>query len=141
MMEWLMRLCINNVRRYIFLLLLFSSALALSAHEPADIAVKYSALTGSLNITIYHKVNSISVHYVNRLEIYLNRQGLELQDKLIIRQEFLNQPTRNEQRAQYTVNGLNPNDVLRIVAYCSLFGQREDKLTITTENWQELLQP
>ena len=122
---------------YIILLILCSWIL-MTAHEPADMKVKYSAITGALGITVYHRVNSTSVHYINRLEIFLNRQGIELEDKMIISQEFFSQPIRNEQRARYTVNDLQPGDVLTIIAYCNLFGELKEKLTITEANWQEL---
>ncbi|MCF7918616.1 MAG: hypothetical protein K9N06_01730 [Candidatus Cloacimonetes bacterium] len=135
-----MKKFIEMKKNYILILLLLGFGL-LSAHEPAEMKVKYSALTGSLSITVYHKVNSTSVHYIKRLEIYLNRQNKELQDKLIISQEFFSQPIRNEQRAHYIVNDLNPGDALRIVAYCNLFGQLEEKLIITEANWQELAEP
>jgi len=111
------------------------------AHEPSEMDVKYSAISGKLTITVYHKVNSITVHYINLIEVFLNRQGKELEDRLIISQEFFSQPIRNEQRAQYLVNDLYPGDKLKIVAYCNLFGKIEKTLTVSEDNWQEISEP
>ena len=110
-------------------------------HEPAEMSIKYSAISGNLSITVYHRVNSTSVHYVDNLEIYINRQGLELEDRLIISQKFFSQPIRNEQRAHYLLRDLNPGDELRIIAYCNLFGQIEKTLVISDKNWQEDAKP
>ena len=123
------------------ILLIMSSWILMAAHEPAEMKVKYSAITGILGITLYHKVNSTSVHFIDRIEISLNRQGMELEDKMIITQEFFSQPIRNEQRAQYIVNDLHPGDVLTITSYCNLFGELIKKLTISDANWQELSEP
>ena len=131
---------VKNIKFYAFFSILLLMALA-HCHEPSDMAIKYSAISGNLSITVYHKVNSTSVHYINKLEIYLNRQGLEMEDRLIISQLFFSQPMRNEQRAQFLVRDLNPGDELKIIAYCNLFGQIQKTLEITDKNWQEYSEP
>jgi desulfoferrodoxin (superoxide reductase-like protein) len=123
--------------KYFVCLLVLVAATGVLCHEPTDMDVKYSAISGNLTITIYHKVNSTSIHYINLIEIYLNRKGIEMQDKLIISQKFFSQPIRNEQRAHYLIKDLNPGDVIKINAYCNLFGQIEKTLQISDENWQE----
>ncbi|MCF7911372.1 MAG: hypothetical protein K9M99_02500 [Candidatus Cloacimonetes bacterium] len=104
-------------------------------------SIKYSAISGNLAITVYHKVNSTSIHFIDRLEVYLNRQGMELEDRLIISQQFFSQPIRNEQRAHFLLRDLNPGDELKIIAYCNLFGQIEKTLIISDKNWQEDSEP
>jgi len=126
--------------KWFFCLSFLLLALAAHTHEPSDMTIKYSAISGDLSIIVYHKVNSTSVHYINNMEIYLNRQGLELEDRLLITQKFFSQPIRNEQRAKFLVRDLNPGDELRVVAYCNLFGKIERIITITEKNWQESTQ-
>lgn len=122
--------------KYIYTLLIVLSVAFCAAHEPTDMDISYSAISGNLGITVYHRVNSTSVHFINKIEIYLNRQNIELKDRMIISQEFFSQPIRNEQRAQYIVRDLNAGDKLKIVAYCNLFGKIEKEILISQENWQ-----
>ncbi len=131
---------VRNIKYVCCLCIILIMSLA-HCHEPSDMDIKYSAISGNLSITVYHKVNSTSVHYINKLEIYLNRQGLEMEDRLIISQLFFSQPMRNEQRAQFLVRDLNPGDELKIIAYCNLFGQIQKTLEITDKNWQEYSEP
>lgn len=126
-----------NVLKLTIIISVLLFGLIAFAHEPTDMDINYSAITGRLSITVYHKVNTTSVHFIDKMEIFLNRQGIELKDRLIISQQFFSQPIRNEQRANYLVHDLNPGDKLRIVAYCNLFGKLEKEITISEENWQD----
>ena len=127
----------NRSITWFFCLIFLMLAATAHCHEPSDMTIKYSAISGDLSVIVYHKVNSTTVHYINNLEIYLNRQGLELEDRLLITQKFFSQPIRNEQRANFQVRDLNPGDELKIIAYCNLFGKIERTITITEENWQD----
>lgn len=117
---------------------LLFSALLLNAHEPADMKISYNALSGVLKITVYHKVNSTSVHYIKSIKVFLNKQGIQLEERLIVEQNFFSQPNRNEQRAQYIINDLKPGDKLSVTADCNLFGTIEKEYTISESDWQKL---
>jgi len=133
-----MDIILSNLKKTLLVLLLSLYSLSAIAHEPSEIDISYNAVTGDLSLVIHHKVNSTSVHYIKNVTVFLNRQGLQLDDELIISQKMWGQKIRNEQKLSFIVNDLKPGDQLKISAECSLFGKIERVYRVKESDWRKV---
>ena len=105
----------------IILLLLLASSLPVSAHQPEAMTIIYNDRMDILTVSINHDVKDRTTHYVDRIEIYIGATQ-------VIERTFNEQP-RDSYNERFTLR-TDPDDEVRVVAYCKLEGQIEREMTI-----------
>jgi desulfoferrodoxin (superoxide reductase-like protein) len=108
------------------ILLMLVSTVAFSsiaiAHPPLDMELSYDLELSMLSVTIIHETPAPTVHYVNRVTIELN-------EEIIISEEYDSQPTTSEFTYDYTVEA-NSGDIITVIAYCNIQGSITRSLTV-----------
>ena len=84
------------------------------AHPPIDMNLEYNFDESLLSVTIIHETPAPTVHYVKQVKIELN-------DEIIIDEQYTSQPTTSEFTYGYTVEA-NVGDSITVTAYCNIQG-------------------
>ena len=111
------------------IMLLFMSMILLSgfwpaevsAHPPKKVTLVYDAAAKVLKVTILHSSFSLSWHYIKTITVTKNKKNLASYS-------YTSQPG-DEFTYTYDIPAL-PGDTLVITAYCSMYGDRIESLTI-----------
>jgi hypothetical protein len=104
----------------IFLLLIYPTTV--TAHSPGSVTLSYNLTTQILTVTVVHKTNSPSSHYINKVEIKKNGKSIESQN-------YTNQPDPSEFSYTYKISA-KMGDILEVTASCSVYGSKTDKLIV-----------
>ena len=107
-----------KIRNYIIIGMLLLSTIFLAipalAHPPIDMVLDYDLDTSNLSVTITHVTPAPTVHYINKIDIELN-------DELIISEEYESQPTNDEFTYVFFVEA-EIGDEITVTAYCNIQG-------------------
>jgi len=107
-----------NINKYVVICMLLISTIPLAttamAHPPQDMVLDYELDITTLSVTITHETPAPTVHYVNQVDIELN-------DELIISEEYTSQPTNDVFTYEYLVSA-EIGDELKVTSYCNIQG-------------------
>lgn len=111
---------------YLVICMLLISTIGLTtnvfAHPPLDMELDYNLDTSELSVTITHETPGPSIHYVNKVDIEIN-------DVIIISEDYTSQPTNNLFTYTYTVNA-EIGDIITVIAYCNIQGSISRSITV-----------
>jgi len=93
-----------------------------AAHAPSSVDLEYNEATDELSVTVTHTGVDGTSHRVAEIQVYKN-------DVLQTSETYSSQTTTSSHSDTFTV-AADPGDVLRVVAICSISGQREGTLTV-----------
>jgi len=91
------------------------------AHPPQKVEV-FIVKKNIVDITVTHPSPNLKRHYVDKIEIILNRES-------VYTQKFTFQKS-NFQKFAHRIPGLKKGDVLEVIAYCNRHGQLGKKITV-----------
>jgi hypothetical protein len=103
------------------------------AHPPQDMQLDYDLENQILSVTITHNSLDSNSHYIYKIEIEKNNVQYLVE-------EYDNQPTQDTFSYTYTVEAVI-NDVLTVIAYCSLYGSLSKSITVFDENAEDTTPP
>lgn len=110
----------------LLLLILFFVLIANSAafsHNPWKIKAEYDAETDKVEATIVHPVKNPKVHYIERIDIWLNGQKVGVL-------EFEEQKDKRFRKIEYQVKEARRGDMISIEAFCSRKGSMMTNVTV-----------
>ncbi len=84
------------------------------AHPPQDMVLQYDIETDVLSVEMTHNSPAPTVHYINKIEINLN-------DELIITEEYDDQPTTSEFTYTFALQA-EAGDEITVNSYCNIQG-------------------
>jgi hypothetical protein len=93
-----------------------------AAHAPSSVALTYNEATDELSVTVTHTGVDGTTHRIAEIQVYKN-------DVLQTSETYSSQTTTSSHSDTFTV-AADAGDVLRVVAICSILGQREGTLTV-----------
>jgi len=96
------------------------------AHPPIDMNLEYNFDESILSVTIIHETPAPTVHYVNQVTIELN-------DEIIIDEQYDSQPTNSEFTYDYTVLA-NIGDSIKVTSYCNIQGSITRSIIVLDPN-------
>jgi len=96
------------------------------AHPPIDMNLEYNLDESILSVTIIHETPAPTVHYVNRVTIELN-------DEIIIDEQYDSQPTNSEFTYEYNVLA-NVGDSIKVTSYCNIQGSITRSIIVLDPN-------
>ena len=106
--------------------LIFLSGMALYAHPPADIQVKYDGVTNMLSMVIIHPTKNIQEHHINQVTIEVNGKNM-LDHRITMQMNPSGQDTA------YLLTDLSPGAELSITAKCNVFGKKKITFVVPEE--------
>ncbi len=92
-------------------------------HPPKDIIIQFDNTTKILKCKIIHQTKDPKKHYIDDVKVFLN-------NKVIIKQEFKQQTTNEEQEVIYAVVDANVNDKISVGADCNMFGSLKKEINV-----------
>ena len=95
---------------------------SVAAHAPSSVDLSYDEATDELSVTVTHTGVDGTTHRISEIQIYKN-------DVLQTSETYSSQTTTSTHSDTFTI-AADPGDVLRVVAICSIAGEREDTLTV-----------
>lgn len=103
--------------------LLFLCALALAAHPPRSLELRYDAGSSELRVTIRHRVNDPERHFIARIEVVRGKE-------LLAERNFERQQTAEGQEEVFLLldTPLTRGEEVRVTATCNIAGKRSAKL-------------
>lgn len=93
------------------------------AHPPLDMELDYNLDISELDVTITHETPAPSVHYINKVEIEVN-------DLIIISQDYNSQPTNDLFTYKYNIDA-NVGDIITVTAFCNIQGLITRSITVS----------
>jgi hypothetical protein len=93
-----------------------------AAHAPSSVDLSYDEATDELDVTVTHTGVDGTSHRISEIQVYKN-------DVLQTSETYSSQTTTSTHTDTFTV-AADAGDVLRVVAICSISGQREGTLTV-----------
>jgi hypothetical protein len=93
-----------------------------AAHAPSSVDLSYNEATDELSVTVTHTGVDGTTHRISEIQVYKN-------DVLQTSETYSSQTTTSSHSDTFIV-AAEPGDVLRVVAICSISGQREGTLTV-----------
>jgi len=115
-----------KIRNYVIIgMLLLSNiflALPALAHPPQDMVLDYDLETSDLSVTITHETPAPTIHYIYKVDIELN-------DELIISEEYDSQPIDDLFTYVYVVEA-EIGDEITVTAYCNIQGSITRSITV-----------
>jgi hypothetical protein len=115
------------------LLTVTMTSITIFAHPPQNLQLDYDLANQTLAVTVTHNSLDPNSHYIYKIDIEKN--GV-----LYLSEEYLDQPTANTFTYIYNVEAM-VNDVLKVIAYCSLYGSMSASITVFDENAEDTLPP
>ena len=97
-------------------------ALPAIAHPPQDMVLDYDLETSELSVTITHETPAPTIHYIYKVDIDLN-------DELIISEEYDSQPTNDIFTYVYVVEA-EIGDEITVTSYCNIQGSITRSITV-----------
>jgi hypothetical protein len=94
-----------------------------AANAPKEVLLTYDATARTLTVKITHSSSSPGFHYIEKVEI--SKVG-----KTISSTEYKSQPDQATFSYVYPIEAA-PGDVLEVKVFCSIFGSKTEKLTVT----------
>ncbi len=104
-------------------ILLLVTMKASFSHPPESIIAEYDTTTKILQVTVNHLVKNPANHYINKIEIELNREQ-------IIEQKNKKQVDNSFQQYTYTITDAEIDDTLKVTAYCNISGKKSVSIQI-----------
>ena len=106
-----------------------------AAHAPSSVDLSYNEATDELSVTVTHTGVDGTTHRISEIRVYKN-------DVLQTSETYSSQTTTSTHSDTFIV-AADPGDVLRVVAICSISGQREGTLTVggTTNGGLDFIPP
>jgi len=115
-----------KIRNYIIIGMLLLSTIFLAlpaiAHPPQDMVLDYDLETSELSVTITHETPAPTIHYIYKVDIDLN-------DELIISEEYDSQPTNDIFTYVYVVEA-EIGDEITVTSYCNIQGSITRSITV-----------
>ena len=111
--------------KLILILIVVNSALF--AHPPKESTIFFDKHSKILDVKIPHKIKKPRVHYIERIEVYLN-------NRLKIVQYFHQQVDKEKQEAQYLLTEAIDGDKIEVKIFCKLFGEVDRQLIVGGKN-------
>lgn len=115
-----------KIVKYLVICMLLVSTIGFTipvlAHPPLDMELNYSLDKSEITVTITHETPAPSVHYVNKVDIELN-------DVIIISEDYTSQPTNDVFTYVYTVDA-DVGDLITVTAYCNIQGSITRSITV-----------
>jgi len=106
------------IKKYIVISMLLLSTIFIAmpaiAHPSQDMVLDYNLETSELSVTITHETPAPTVHYIYKVEIELNNQ-------LIISEEYESQPTNDVFTYIYIIE-TEIGDEITVTAFCNIQG-------------------
>ena len=96
------------------------------AHPPIDMNLEYNLDESILSVTIVHETPAPTVHYVKQVKIELN-------DEIIIDEQYTSQPTTSEFTYEYTIVA-NVGDSIKVTSYCNIQGSITRSIIVRDPN-------
>jgi len=96
------------------------------AHPPIDMNLEYNLDESILSVTIVHETPAPTVHYVKQVKIELN-------DEIIIDEQYDSQPTTSEFTYEYIVVA-NVGDSIKVTSYCNIQGSITRSIIVLDPN-------
>lgn len=112
-----------KTQKIIMLLLGVLLPVALFAHAPKKVNLKYDKESGILSVDAVHPVKDVNDHYIITLEVSVNGESL---DTL----EYTSQTTLESQDKEIKLPDLKSGDEVSVKATCNKFGSKTGKLEI-----------
>ena len=112
-----------KTHRFLLLFLIAMLPMALSAHAPKKISLKYDRDAGKLSISIVHPVKDAEDHFIDEIVISVNGEEVE---KL----EYKTQSSLKKHEVEIDLPDLKTGDQLRVKTFCNKFGSKTGKLEI-----------
>ncbi len=95
-----------------------------AATPPEALALSFNKDTHTLNVTVTHETTDPTSHYIKKID-------LEKNGKLQHSYPYSSQPDKHRFTYVYDTEA-KKGDLIKVTAFCSLFGQRTSILNITT---------
>lgn len=108
------------------MLLCFAGYNVVDAHPPQGIELSYDYESQILSVTITHNTIDENSHYIYKVEVEKNGDTA-------ISDNYDSQPTRDIFTYFYDIEA-DTGDELDVTAFCSLFGDLTESLTVTGDN-------
>ena len=93
-----------------------------AAHAPSSVDLSYNEATDELSVTVTHTGVDGTTHRISEIQVYKN-------DVLQTTETYSSQTTTSSHSDTFTI-AADAGDELRVVAICSIAGQREGTLTV-----------
>lgn len=106
----------------ILLIFLLTCSYEVNAHPPEDMVIDYDYDTRFLNITITHKTDDVTDHYIEKIKIKVNSE-------VIIEKKYSEQPTNDTFTYNDIVEAVD-GDEIKVVAECIISGEIERQITV-----------
>jgi TonB family protein len=107
----------------ILTVVIIMTSIVLFAHPPKDSTISFNNTTKILNVNVPHKIKKPRVHYVEKIEVYLN-------NRLKIVQYFHQQMNKTEQKAKFLLTEAVGEDKIEVKIFCKLFGDVSKTLIV-----------
>jgi len=115
-----------EIRYYLVIGMLMLSTIIIAtpamAHPPQDMEINYDLETSELSVTITHETPAPTVHFIYKVDVEVN-------DNMIISEEYDNQPTNDIFTYIYTLTA-EIGDVIDVTAYCNIQGSLTRSITV-----------
>ena len=108
---------------FIILFVCFILSSVAYAHPPQSIQIVYDPSTKILTAIIEHNTNNPLKHYISKVDVRLNGNG-------IISQYISRQDNENLQRVSYYVPDAKTGDRLSVEGECSISGELKREITV-----------
>lgn len=107
----------------ILTVIMIMTSFILIAHPPKDAEISFNNTTKILNVNVPHSIKKTRVHYIEKIEVYLN-------NRLKIVQYFHQQMSKSEQNAKFLLTEAVGEDKIEVKIFCKLFGDVTRNITV-----------
>lgn len=112
-----------KTQKLVLLLAIALLPMAVFAHAPKKVNLKYDKEKGILSVDAIHPVKDVNDHYVITLAVTVNGEDIETL-------EYTSQTSPESQDKEIKLPDLKSGDVVTVKATCNKFGSKTGKLEI-----------
>ncbi len=100
----------------------------ISAHPPSNMTLSYDYDTQILTVTVFHAVADPNTHYIEQININKN-------SVFVMERNYTSQASTSSMADTFNIDAQD-NDILQVTAICSISGQIQRQITVSSGGLQ-----